>query len=243
MKRILIATDTHFKAGEELNPAYLVFKRFFEAWKPDMFFHLGDILDWDFISSFSQGVMKKVANHNFRDEFDVLERELDDWQTYTKQVVLLSGNHDERVYKAIEKNTSLEKLVEYERILDLKERKVPFLRDTQQPYKLGKLNLIHGWFCGQNHAKKHLDVYSGNLAYGHLHVSQTASKVLAATKQEIQAWSIPCLCDKNPDYMDGAPSGWQHGFATVYMDDAGNFNLYPINIIKDRFFFEGREWK
>jgi predicted phosphodiesterase len=243
MKRILIGTDFHLKEGDDPVPAYLLFKKFMKDWKPDLFLNLGDVGDWDFISVFSKGVMAKLNAKSFRGEYDVIERELDYWQKYSKKVVLLSGNHDERVYATIDRNTTLKGLVEYENMLKLGERGVDFYRDTQQPYQIGKLWAIHGWYYNQNHAKKHLDVFSGNIVYGHLHASQTASKVLAATKQEIQAWSLPCLCDKAPEYMNGSPSGWQHGFAVAYLSDTGDFNLYPVNIIKDRFIFEGKEWK
>ena len=208
-----------------------------------MLFRSGDISDWDFISVFSKGVMAKLSGKTFRAEFDVIEKELDDWQTYANDVVLLSGNHDERVYTAIQKDTTLQNLVEYETMLKLKSRKVPFFRDTQQPYKIGKLNAVHGWYYNRYHTAKHLDVFSGNIVYGHVHTLQTTSKILVAKKQEIQATSLPCLCDLAPEYMNGAPSGWQHGFAVAYVQDNGDFNLYPINIIRDRFIFEGKEWK
>lgn len=243
MKKALLITDTHLEAGVENTPAYDLTMKFAKAWKPDTIVHLGDIGDWDFISSFSRDLVGKLEGKSFKREFATIARQLDVWQSLAPEVVLLAGNHDERVYAALDRAPGLKGYVEYDNALDLKEREVPFLRATEQPYKLGKLHLVHGWYTTANHAKRHLDAYSGNIAYGHLHVFQTASKVLAASHQEIQAWAIGCLCDKNPDYLDGAPSGWQHGAAAVYVQDNGNFNLYPINIIKDAFIFEGKEWK
>lgn len=243
MKKVLLIADTHSQVEEKPIPAYDLTMKFAKAWKPDVLVHLGDIGDWDFISVFSRDLIRKLEGKTFKKEFDAIERELDVWQAIAPEVVLLSGNHDERVYTAIDRAPTLRGYVEYENALSLKKRGVKFIRDTEQPYKVGKLNIVHGWFFNKYHTYKHLDVFSGNIAYGHVHRFQTFSKVLAASHQEIQAWSLGCLCDKEPEYMNGCPSGWQHGFGAVYVGDNGDFNLYPVNIIKDRFSFEGKEWR
>lgn len=67
--------------------------------------------------------------------------------------------------------------------------------------------------------------------------------MLEARDEEIQTWSIGCLCDKSPDYAKGRPTGWQHSFAVLYVNDDGSFNLYRINIIRNRFIWDGKVWQ
>jgi predicted phosphodiesterase len=240
--RAMLITDTHWQAGKEMIPAYKAAKAFAKTWKPDLLVHMGDLSDWDFISVFSRDLVGKIEGQTWRKEYDTIARELDYWQKVSKNVSILLGNHDERVYTTIDRTPSLRGLVDFETMLGLKARKIPMFRDTEQPYKLGKLNVVHGWYFNKYHTNKHLDVFSGNMVYGHVHRFQTFSKVLQASKQEIQAWSLGCLCDKEPEYMNGCPSGWQHGFAVVYIQDDGNFNLYPVNVIGKSFVFEGKEY-
>jgi hypothetical protein len=129
-----------------------------------------------------------------------------------------------------------------EKLFEFRQRNIAYYPVREQPYKRGKLNMIHGWYANRYHAAKHLDKMSGNIVYGHVHEFQTESKVLAAMDEQIAAWSIGCLCDLSPEYAKGRPMKWSHGFAVVYMDEYGNFNLYPIRIFNGSFLFEGERY-
>lgn len=243
VKRGVFITDTHFEAGKELIPSYRLIKKFLASYKPDYIVHGGDISDWDFLASFNREKLALLEGKTFVKEYDVINREIDYLQKYCGELIVLAGNHDERVYHAIDKAPTLRGLAEFEVQVDFKGRGVKWLRAVEQPAKLGKLNFIHGWYHNKYHTSKHLNEYSGNLVYGHVHDFQTDSKVLHARQEEIQAWSIGCLCDKNPEWMRGRPSGWQHGFA-LFTIGTHSFNVYPINIIRDTFILpSGREWK
>jgi 3',5'-cyclic AMP phosphodiesterase CpdA len=243
IKRGVFITDTHWEAGKELHPSYLLVKKFIASYKPDCIVHGGDISDWDFLARFNQDKVKLLTGKSFVQEYDVINREMDFLQKHSNQLIVLAGNHDERVYVAVDKAPTLEGLIEFETQVKFKERGVKWYRATEQPARIGKLNAIHGWYHNKYHTNKHLDVYSGNLIYGHVHDFQTGSKVLQAHKEEIQAWSIGCLCDLNPEWLRGRPSGWQHGFAIFTVRSNGDFNLYPVNIIRNRFTLsDGKEW-
>ena len=161
----------------------------------------------------------------------------------TKEYVQLEGNHDYRVKRWIDKVPSLEGIIEYDSMFKLKDRGIEFVWCDQQPYKRGKLMFHHGRYCNKYAAAKHLDVYGGNIVFGHIHRFQTASKVVPFYNDEVQAWAIGCLSDVEPEYAKKQPMGHQAGFGVVYIDDDGGFNLFPINIIKNRFRWEGRLWE
>jgi len=240
--RGLFLTDTHLRHGQDEHPAYSAVKAFAKAWKPDLTLHGGDIGDWDFISVFNKDNLKALSGKTFKAEYELINREVDYWQSVSKQFVLLLGNHDERVYTAAEKAPMLEGLIEPEFVIMPVERGIKMFRRTEQPYRVGKLAFLHGWYYSKYHCTRHLDAYSGNIVYGHVHDFSCASKTLVAHGQEIQAWSIGCLCDLAPEYKEGMPSGWQHGFAAFYIRDNGDFSLYPVNIVRSRFTFEGKTW-
>ena len=244
MKRGLIIADRHHKVKEPLHPAYQLVKSFAKEWKPDFVVDIGDTLDLDYFSEFSREKVSVLADCDWEDEVDFLNRELDDWQEYTKEYIWDEGNHDYRARVIGERVPAFKKTLDYVRRFHLKDRGIKFhLITDDSPGKIGKLHHTHGWYWNKYHASKHLDKFSGNIVYGHVHVFQQHSKLLAAQGEEVQAQSIACLCDKQPDFVKGRPTGWQHGFAAVYLGDNGNFNLYPVNIIKNSFLFEGREWR
>jgi len=244
IKRGVFLTDTHWEAGKELHPAYLLVKKFIASYKPDYIVHGGDVSDWDFLASFNQDKLKLLSGKTFIQEYDVINREFDFLQKHSTQLIVLSGNHDERVYAAVDRAPSLEGLIEFETQVKPKERGIKFVRAVDQPYRIGKLNFIHGWYHNKYHASKHLNEFSGNLAYGHLHAPQTASRTLHARDERIQAWCVACLCDLNPEWLRGRPSHWQHGFGIFTVREKGDFNFYSVNIIRDSFVLpDGKEWR
>jgi predicted phosphodiesterase len=242
MKYWLLGTDRHHIATEPFHPSYLLFKEFAKATRPDGIADLGDTLDLPYFSDFSREDIPVQASADWEDDVDLLNREWDELQKYCAEIVWVLGNHDWRAYKQGLKTPKFASSLNYRRRFHVKDRPMKMLTVEEAPAKIGKLHLLHGWYHNQYHCRKHLDVYSGNVVYGHVHKQQSFSKDLPAERKSIQAWSLGCLCDKQPDYLKGKPSNWQNGFAVAYFDDKGNFNLYPINIVGNSFIWEGREW-
>ena len=238
----LITTDRHHDADKEEHPSYRLVKQFAQDVHPDFVVDLGDLLDLSYISSFNEHFLRKLENKRYFKDIAMVNRELDWWQRVTPEYVQLEGNHDFRVKRWIDKNPAMEGLLEYETVLDLEGRGIEYVWSHDQPYKRGKLNYHHGRFCTKYSAAKHLDVYMANIVYGHIHRFQTASKVIPGYNDEIQAWALGCLSDVEPEYNKNQPMGHQNGFAGVYVGDDGGFNLFPINIIKNEFRWEGHTW-
>ena len=242
VRRGIIYADTHLSHTEEEHPSYSLVKQFGRDWKPDFAIDLGDWLDFDYLSKFTENDDLSREGKRLQKDVDLALRDLDEWAEITSEHVKLQGNHDARLDRLIEAQPAFEWLVAPEKLFEFVQRGIHYVRDREQPYRLGKLNVIHGWYWSKYHAQKHLDALSGNVVYGHVHAFQTASKVLEAQGDEIAAWSLGCLSDKAPSYKKGRPSGWQNGFAVVYVDECGRFNLYPIRIIGGAFLFEGKQY-
>lgn len=232
----------HLQSTEPIHPSYALVKKFAGDFKPDFAICLGDALDLSYFSEFEQG---NTVVGDWEDDVSLLNRELDFWQDLVgENLHFYQGNHDERADRAARKtqNAAIRQSLMYERRFKFKERKLKWYPITDEPGKIGKLHFCHGFYWNRYHAFTHLDKFSGNIIYGHVHCNQTAHKVLAARNEEIQAWSIGCLCDKAPDFLKGRPSGWQHSFAIMYLWDSNDFNVYVANIIRNRFAWGGKQY-
>jgi predicted phosphodiesterase len=243
MKLGIILGDEHLDATEVEHPSYSLVKKFIKSQKPDFIVKLGDWLDMNYLSSFDRDNLKHLEGRRLVSDFDLGKRDLDFLQRNSKEVILLQGNHDERVDRLVSADPRWEGFVEYPKVFDLKERGIKYFPLLKQPFRRGKLNFIHGYWAGLYPARKHLDVYLGNVVMGHVHRFQTFSRVVPNFDTEVQCWTLGCLSDVQPDYLKGQPMGWQHGFAIVYLKNDGSFQLYPINIIKNSFVWERRIWK
>jgi len=63
-------------------------------------------------------------------------------------------------------------------------------------------------------------------------------------QEPIMSWGLGCLCGHAPDYGKGRPMNWINQFAVFELDSkTGNFNLTPINIIDNKFIYNGRLYK
>ena len=242
ISRGLLITDIHLLHDEEEHGSYTLVKKFAEAFRPDWVVNLGDWHDFPYLSSFSEKNELEREGRRVEKDVELGKRDLDWWQGITDEFVMLQGNHDERLDRFVEQAPAFEWLLSAEKFFGFRERGIAYYPVREQPYRRGKLNMIHGWYTNKYHAAKHLDRMSGNIVYGHVHEFQTEPKVLAAMSEEIAAWSLGCLCDKSPAYAKGRPMKWSNGFAVVYMDDLGNFKLYPIRIIHNSFIWNGERY-
>jgi UDP-2,3-diacylglucosamine pyrophosphatase LpxH len=239
----LIKADLHLAHDKPEHPTYSLFKRFAQDIKPDFIIDLGDWFDLSYISTFNKEKLRLLEKKRFRADHELGKRELDEIQSITKRYIKLEGNHDYRLQIVVDKEPMWEGFIEYEEVFDFQARSIQWVPQVEQPIKLGKLMLDHGRYATKYAANKHLEVFMGNIVFGHIHRFQTMSRVVPGYNDEVQAWSIGCLSDVDPDYANGRPLGHQNGFAIVYMHESGGFNLYPVNIIKGEFVWEGRVWR
>lgn len=156
------------------------------------------------------------------------------------------GNHCAWEDQLVEKNPELKGTVERPLLLNLAERRWKVI-PCGQGYKLGKLLMIHGeQLTGignqvpQAHARKAVEVYAGNVLFGHVHNPQTFTKILPYNKTDKwQATCAPIVGSTNPGYLRNRPSAWLNGFVVIEMLEGGSYNLYSINVTNGKFSFAG----
>lgn len=237
--------DMHDK---DADPKYLdSVTAFLHDFKPKYFICIGDLLDY---TCLMEKVKTKYPSFDGKDIYSlevgfqaaahILSR-INEALPKSTTKVFLKGNHEYRADILIGKNDEFNSILNMEKRLDFSGWKIlPYL----EPYKLGRLNFIHGEFYGGNHVQKHLKHYQKNVIYGHTHA--IAQDTMASPMRKIPIWgaSIGCGCNLNPDYQRNKSNQWQHGFAYGWFDPTtGDFDQNIKRVIDGRFWAEGRRYQ
>jgi hypothetical protein len=238
----LYISDVHQRASRALHPAYQLVKRFAseigdltEVWQ------LGDWFEFEYLASFNRENLKKLTEDTFEADYEVAERELDDWQAILGSEGLLmwfQGNHDRRVERLVERVPALEGLVEPEVRLQFAARGIKHVREEDQPRKVHEGRYaLHGMFTTKYHAAAHLQAFMESVVYGHVHAEQSFAMRRPLDGKQIKAQSIGCLCGLQPEWRHGKPTKHGNGFALEDEDQ-----LFPIGIENGQFRWGGELW-
>jgi predicted phosphodiesterase len=240
IKKVVILPDVHLDTN--VPKEYRVVKNFIKDLKPDQVLLLGDFMDVSALSAWDMDKKRKMEGRRFQKEVDVANKELDFLQANSKEVIFIAGNHEYRIDRYIDKHPELEGMMEVPIVLNLEKRKIKYI-PYNKIFKLGKCNFVHGLFTNQYHASKHLEAIGDNIVYGHTHRPMTWFKS-SKLQKPIMAYGLGCLCNKEPEYMQDKWANWLTQFSVMYYDTkTGKFNLYPINIIDNKFIWDGVEYK
>ena len=245
IRKAILLPDIHYP--EHSKSSMNLVKKFIKDFKPDEIIYQGDNLDMDVISHWNKDKKRKVELKRLKNDYDGFDRDIlkpiESLVGKKTKFVWLNGNHEDWANQYLDKNPELEGIVEPEICLNLEKRGYEFI-PFNKIYKLGKLNIIHGYYTSKYHAAKTLDVFGESVCYGHLHSPQMQAKVKPIDTQEFHAaYGLPCLADLAPDYMHNRPSAWINGFGVVYIMPDGTFNLYTIIIVNNRFVFNNKLYK
>jgi len=214
--------------------------------KPDYLIYQGDQLNMDTLCHWNEDKQREMEGKRLLSEYEAFDREIlkpHEKLTGPKcKKVWLIGNHEYWVEKYLDNHPGFEGIIEPENYLKLKARGFEIIK-FNDIYKIGKLNVIHGYYTNQYHAAKTVTAFEGNVVYAHAHTSQEFTKTTPRDIKDFHsATSLPCLCDLNPDYMKNRPSSWVNGFGVVYVLPNGNFNLYRVIIADNSFVFNGKHY-
>lgn len=212
-----------------------------ERW--DGVIYLGDLMDFDCISSFNKENLRAIETKRLQKDYDIANEILDRHQKIVRArnrratFVLIEGNHEYRVERLIDANPALEGLFEVPIKLRLKQRGfkwVPYW-SKGDTYRVGRAVFVHGQYTTKYHAAKMVDAYGSSVFYGHTHDMMCYPRVHRG-KEDLQVGqSLGCLCERDQAYMKGKPSNWQQGFGVFYFLPNGLYNYYTPRIIRHAF--------
>ena len=248
MKRAVVFPDQHYPIHDV--KAMSVAHQVLEEVKPDIFINLGDVGEWESVSSHKYKKKKRPPLEfilpNVEQEVEYVNKELDKVDAILDKVGckerhICQGNHDEWLDKFVEENPYLDHLT-FRKACYWDKRGFKF-KKYNEVLTIGKLSFIHGAYTGPTHAKKHLESYGTNLLYGHVHDLQRHS-MTRLKDGAISAWSLGCLKDMRAEkntWLRGRLHNWNHAVAIIDFWKNGNFAVQIVEIVKGKTVLNGEE--
>lgn len=243
IQKTILLPDIHHPHYEERVMDAL--DEFIIDYDPDELVYMGDQISLDCVCAWNR--RKPLLKEGQRllkdyDDFncDILVHHENITRPNIRRTFMM-GNHEYRIDRYCEEHPELKGLIDIERHLDLTNRGYKVIPHNGI-HKVGKLNVIHGFYWNKYHATKTLEAFEGNVVYSHVHNPQMYAKVSPIDRKGYHtATSLPCLCSIKPDYKESAPNFWINGFGIVeHLPATGYFNLYMIIIIEGSFMWNGR---
>jgi hypothetical protein len=246
VRRIVVLPDIH-TPNEDYNSLTAVLK-FIKYYKPTDLVQLGDLCDWDSVSSYDIRRERDVIT--IQEEVDASNYLLDRIEKVLPKGCkkhLTGGNHEAR-YERARVNSGhdvrirqLKEFGTWYREYNLDKRGWEYV-EYGEWITIGKMIFTHGWSCGPTAAQKHLNLFHKNIMFGHTHTFGVAigsgldgHPVLSATIGTLSRFDLSYLVGK-------PPVQWIHMFAYLDMMDDGTFTPHFVPIVNGRFFAEGREF-
>lgn len=219
-------------------------EEFISDYEPNELVYMGDQLSLDCISSWNKRKPLLKEGQRLLKEYDLFNEDIlevhEKLTTDDCRRTFMIGNHEQRVEWYCQEHPELDGFIDIERHLDLRERGYNVV-EYNGIHKIGKLNVIHGFYWNKYHAAKTVEAFDGNVVYSHVHNPQMYAKVTPVDRKDYHmATALPCLCNIKPDYKDNAPNFWINGFGVVeHLPATGYFNLYTIIIVDGSFMWNG----
>jgi len=248
MKRAVVFPDQHYPIHDvkAMNVAHQVLEKV----KPDIFINLGDVGEWESVSSHKykrrkQPPLEFILPHveqevvEVNKELDKVDAILD--RVGCKERFILAGNHDLWLDSFVESHPYLEEYI-FRNACRWDQRGYEY-RTFNEVLTIGKLSFIHGAYTGPTHAKKHLESYGTNILYGHVHDLQRYS-MTRMKDGAISAWSLGCLKDMRAEkntWLRGRLHNWNHAVAIIDFWKNGNFAVQIVEIVKGKAVLNGEE--
>jgi predicted phosphodiesterase len=207
----------------------------------------GDFLDCYSLSSHIRGSVYFLKGITLQGEYDAGNEVLDqlDAALGNRKVTkhYLWGNHEDRFLRYLQDGDNSkvgEALVSPTKALRLKERGYKVKENWRDDsVRLGRyLDVVHGTWCSENSAKKHLVEYQSSVMFGHTHREQMVRHGDRA------AYNVGGLFDKDSKGMAYVPrvtrQKWANGFAVVDVDERGYYHAQPVQVYNDSFVLDGK---
>ncbi len=161
--------DVHVPAHD---PAMMdAFLEWCKDQQPDVIIIGGDFMDLESVSSHGGNAYPPKLKDEILEGVKVLKR----IRAANKNAVIhyLEGNHETRLTRFTSNVApALHEAVSLRDVLKLDELDISWHK-YGTPVWYGKLSFVHGNWCTDAHAKKHLDAYGCSVTYGHTHRPQT----------------------------------------------------------------------
>lgn len=207
----------------------------------------GDFLDCNNLSSHSKGHFSAFPTMTIQDEYKVGEEVLNTLVNRLPKDALkvyMYGNHEDRYWRFISdmQNAKTPPPSPAEG-LKLKDKGFVVLDNYSSDFMtLGQhLDIMHGVYYNDHCAKKHIDRFRGSVLFAHTH------RIQQFVEGRTGGFNIGWLGDVTNsafNYADrGVKASWQNGFATVTIDEQGDYYVQQVFCNKNQFYYNGKLYR
>jgi len=240
--RLVAQPDTHVKFMFE--PAVNAFLKFCQWYEPNIHMIMGDFADCEGIAHWEP---HNLAPRRIVPEMKIaralLRKTVEHTPTCSTRIYL-EGNHEYWIQLAMTRMPEFfDEIEELGIEINLKtllalEKFGYEMFPLNHLVKIGRAHFTHGIFTQQHHAKKHLDVFKGNIYYGHLHDKQSHNQT--SLDGDMEAASLGCLCRLDAQFLKGKPNNWSHNFGIFEFFRDGQYTFLRPDIRNGRLAIMGK---
>lgn len=240
IERWIVLPDIHCSvAGDHDANALATVEDYMKSQTWDGYLNLGDLINFDIISSHNTGNLRAVEGGRILEEYKVADKILTRHTDIIRannpkaRVVYLEGNHSYRITRYINANPSLEGMLEVPTVLKLAERNIEWIPSWSegQLFELGNCAFHHGLYTNDGHSKKMVTRFNRNILYGHTHDIQMYLSHGHRASDVLIGASLGCLCKIPQRYLNGAPTRWVQACTVFEWDTStGDFTFNVIRI-------------
>ena len=244
-KKIAFIPDIHVPYQDD--KAVSVARQFIRHYKPNTVIFLGDVLYMYGLARFDNKDPKRIGhlNEEIEQAFYLLRDFRED--APNADFFFIQGNHEYRLKKYIRNNApELHNLpgLDLATMLNLDHLQIEYVESGRMEYngilvKHGdKVRARSGYT-----ATGELESVGLSGISGHTH---RLGQIYKTNRSGMFTWiEAGCLCDMQPEWVEGRVMDWQHGLAygTYTPDKDKRFEIHTLPIINNKILFEGVEIK
>lgn len=200
----------------------------------------GDFIDCDYLMKRGDLFKKWIKRENCIEDFFLLELEREtEWANKTldllqktfSEIIFITGNHDWRVDwfgKSGYCPSAYKHHFDLSYQLNLASRGIIKIGYNNW-LDIGNVSITHGMYHGSTCLKKHYEACGKSVIFCHVHRAEIKSFV--ARGETKKAWSLPAMCDLNPEYIKNSETNWSNGFGHLMVKGNGNFQLLVHEVL------------
>jgi len=234
-KTHLVFGDSHLESDGDNSILELVIRFIKANRKYDSIVLAGDFMNLACISHWNKGKPGAIEGQRLRADYTCAQNYIDHIKPHATELVYMIGNHEDWVEQACQETPAYRGFIDIMSNIHNVDTWIP----NNGVHRIGRLRIVHGLYCNEFAAKKHLFRMHDNVMFFHTHRGQLYSDNIYGVRP-IAAWNIGGTCSMNPEYAKGTEPNWQHQFAIVTEDVAsGTFWVEVVWIIDKRICYGG----
>lgn len=237
----LVVGDVHVGPGQNLRRADWL------GWaindiRPNRVLFIGDLMTFDSLSAWDKDKRKKMEGRRYQKDIDAGREFIDRMYAqidllpldYQPEFILTEGNHEERLWRYLDKEPTFDQTIDYVKDLGLDElgwRICPYKSDYK--YKGVCFTHIPITAAGRPIARKDicsaaLDTYGTPIIFGHTHRLANGQLHRKGTPHLQEALNVGCYFEHVDDYAKGSMTNYWRGLVLVNHHKQGRYSYKTI---------------